>query len=262
MFESTEVDVLQQCTFLLVIIINVRILLYVTQHLVYLNQKANLEIIYRSGFDWVVLVAWKKSHFTCICTIRWTHMTTYMCLRVYTTTRNSLKNCTWRLGNARANMSWSLAHHDTAFSNSLIFAPAALPHSAQREQLVNIVFHCCCSVGDPVISLLHIILIPSLGKNYHSACPYLELFEYMRPVILLPIAEEVKVEFDLEYNVKKRVFLLCFPCPFPISTCLNQDRVWGLLLPSHLLSQPYVPYLSAPTWLQNLFSGAWHKSCH
>lgn len=57
MFDSTEVNVLQQCTFLLMIIINVRVLLYVKPHLVCLNQKANLEIIYRTGFDWVVLVA-------------------------------------------------------------------------------------------------------------------------------------------------------------------------------------------------------------
>lgn len=123
-------------------------------------------------------------------------------------------------------------------------------------------FYCHRSLGDPAISLLDIILISSLGKNYHPACPYLGLFEYIRPVILLPIAEEVKGLFDLEYNVKESVFLPWFPGPCPISSCLNQDPVWGLLLPSHLLSQPYVLYLSAPTWRQNLFSAAWHRSWH
>lgn len=47
---------LEQCMFLLVIIINVKILLYVKQHLVYLNPKINLKINYKTGFDWVVLV--------------------------------------------------------------------------------------------------------------------------------------------------------------------------------------------------------------
>lgn len=69
MFESTEVNVLEQCMFLLVIIINVKILLYVKQHLVYLNPKINLKINYKTGFDWVVLVTWTKSHFICMCTI-------------------------------------------------------------------------------------------------------------------------------------------------------------------------------------------------
>lgn len=42
MLESTDGDVLQQCMFLLVIITNIRILLYVKQSLAYLNPKANL----------------------------------------------------------------------------------------------------------------------------------------------------------------------------------------------------------------------------
>jgi len=111
-------------------------------------------------------------------------------------------------------MAWSLGHHDTVFSDSLVFSLAVLPHSAQREQLVNIVFYCHRSVGDPVIGLLHITLIPSLGKNYDPACLYLVWFEYMRPVILLPIAEEVKGEFDLECKVKR---VSSYPVFLPIS---------------------------------------------
>lgn len=107
-------------------------------------------------------------------------MATYLCLHLYTMTWKSLKNCFWSLGNAKANMSWSHAHHDTVCGNDLISSPAALPHSAQREQLVNIVFYCHHSVDDSVISLLHIILIPSLGKNYHPACLYIGLFEYIQ----------------------------------------------------------------------------------
>lgn len=66
MFES---NMLQQCTLLLVIIINISILLQIIEHVEYLNQKANPEIVYRSGFDWVVSVAWTKSQFIYMCTI-------------------------------------------------------------------------------------------------------------------------------------------------------------------------------------------------
>lgn len=77
-------------------------------------------------------------------------------------------------------MSWSPAHGDTVGGNNVISSPAALPHSAQREQLVNIVFYCRHSVDNPVISLLHSILIPSLAKNYHPACLCSGLLEYIQ----------------------------------------------------------------------------------
>lgn len=46
------------------------------------------------------------------------------------------------------------------------------------------------------------ILISSLRKNYNLACPYVELFENMRPEIL-PIAEDVEVEFYLEHKAEE-----------------------------------------------------------
>lgn len=57
-------------------------------------------------------------------------------------------------------------------------------------------------MGDSVISLLHIIFISSLRKNYNLACPHVELFENMRPEIL-PIAEDVEVEFYLEHKAEE-----------------------------------------------------------
>lgn len=140
MFENS---MLQQCTLLLMIIINISILLQITEHVEYLNQKANPKIVYRSGFDWIVSVAWKKSQFIYMCTIS---IAPPACVLLQADTREYIQTdvsaCTnlnmkklrvWRLVNATAKTPWSLAHHDKVFSNSWIF-PAALPYSTEKEQ--------------------------------------------------------------------------------------------------------------------------------
>lgn len=168
-----------------------------------MSPKANLEILYRTVFDWAVLVAWMKSHLICMSTTR---INSLLCQRIenlwiteITMTWKSQKNCTWSLGNAKAKMSWSSAHCDTVSGNNLISSPAGLPRSAQREQLVNIVFYCRHSVDNPVISLLHSILIPSLGKNYHPACPYLGLLEYIQYLWFFYLLQR-KFEGNLSWN--------------------------------------------------------------
>lgn len=85
--------------------------------------------------------------------------------------------------------------------------------------------------------------------SYHLAYLNLGLFEYIRPVILLPIAEEVKGKFDLEYNVKECSHTLFFlpiphlPKPRPsLRASITLPPIFSAIcsqsLCSHLVSKP------------------------